>query len=206
MSVKKSFVGQKFGKLTVIEDNGKNKVTVRCDCGIIKTINKYNLVHGNVKSCGCIRRGKQRTDVLVDRTGQRFGKLTVLKELHGGYVLCKCDCGNIKKINKAHMLLGNITSCGCNATAEPIKRITAENCVEGTNLLLIKGNKPTKRSLSGVRGVSYRAKKHKWEASICCQGKTHYLGSYDTLEEAATARKAGEEKYYKPILEKYKKE
>lgn len=73
-------------------------------------------------------------------------------------------------------------------------------------MLLIKSDKATKRSLSGVRGVSYRAKKHKWEASICCQGKSYYLGSYNTLEEAVAARKAGEEKYYKPLLEKYKKE
>lgn len=30
------------------------------------------------------------------------------------------------------------------------------------------------------------------------------LGSYDTAEEAYQARLAGEEKYFKPILDKYK--
>lgn len=204
MSAKENIVEKKFNKLTVIEDNGGDKVTVRCDCGTVKTVNKYNVVSGKVKSCGCIRRGKKRNDVLIDRTGERFGKLTVLKELHGGYVLCKCDCGNVKKINKGHMLAGDITSCGCNMSAEPVKKAVKENQVEGTNLLLIKYNKPGKRNTSGVRGVAWKAAKQKWEASICCQGKTHYLGYYDTLEQAAAARKAGEEKYYKPILEKYK--
>lgn len=102
MSVKKSFVGKKFNMLTVIEDNGNNMVTAYCDCGAVKTIDKYNLIHGRVKSCGCIRRGKKRMDGLIDYTGQRFGKLVVLEELHGGYVLCKCDCGNVKKINNSH--------------------------------------------------------------------------------------------------------
>lgn len=72
-----------------------------------------------------------------------------------------------------------------------------------TNLLLIKDSKPSKRNTSGVRGVSYKSKKGKWEASICFQGKTHYLGMYSTLEQAAAARKAAEEKYYKPMLDKW---
>ena len=37
---------------------------------------------------------------LVDLTGQRFGKLTVLKKAPSRngkvYWLCQCDCGNIK--------------------------------------------------------------------------------------------------------------
>ena len=35
-----------------------------------------------------------------DLTGQRFGKLVVAKELGGGRILCRCDCGNVKEINK----------------------------------------------------------------------------------------------------------
>ena len=200
----KSMLGEKFGKLTVIEDNGGAVVTVRCDCGTVKTVNKSNVVSGKVKSCGCSRRGRKRNDVLIDRTGEKFGKLTVLKELHGGYVLCKCDCGKVKKINKGHMLAGDITSCGCNMSADPVKKVVKENQVEGTNLLLIKYDNPCKRNSSGVRGVTWKKDKQKWEAYICCQGKSHYLGRYDTLEQAVAARKAGEEKYYRPILEKYK--
>ena len=34
-----------------------------------------------------------------DLTGQRFGKLVVIKELGGGRILCRCDCGREKKFN-----------------------------------------------------------------------------------------------------------
>ena len=35
---------------------------------------------------------------IEDKTGKRFGKLTALKYLGKSYWLCKCDCGNFKKI------------------------------------------------------------------------------------------------------------
>lgn len=58
---------------------------------------------------------------LVDLTGKRFGKLTVVERSENvfdsdiSYVtwLCKCDCGN-EKIVKANLLSRNKTrSCGC---------------------------------------------------------------------------------------------
>lgn len=48
-----------------------------------------------------------------DTTGQRFGHLTVLKELGGGKILCRCDCGTEKVFNKSNVLVGRSTSCGC---------------------------------------------------------------------------------------------
>jgi len=46
----------------------------------------------------------------IDRTGQRFGKLLVLKEDKGSFWICQCDCGNI--VSK-RIWLGHIKSCGC---------------------------------------------------------------------------------------------
>lgn len=41
---------------------------------------------------------------LIDLTGQRFGKLTVLKRDYskkgGTYWICQCDCGNIISTRK----------------------------------------------------------------------------------------------------------
>ncbi|MGI6537795.1 MAG: hypothetical protein ACOX22_05580 [Caldicoprobacterales bacterium] len=36
------------------------------------------------------------------------------------------------------------------------------------------------------------------------QGKVHYLGGYDNIEDAAKARREAEEKYHIPIIEKYR--
>lgn len=53
----------------------------------------------------------------IDLTGQKFGRLTVIKraEKINNRIkwLCKCDCGNEKKVNSAELLSGNTKSCGC---------------------------------------------------------------------------------------------
>ena len=55
---------------------------------------------------------------LIDMTGNRYGKLTVIKRDTGNdnpnvHWLCKCDCGNIKSINGSNLRHGRIKSCGC---------------------------------------------------------------------------------------------
>lgn len=61
-------VGQKFGRLTVIEDLGcfikdgtKKKshyIRCLCDCGNECIVNMSNLARGNTISCGCLRLNK----------------------------------------------------------------------------------------------------------------------------------------------------
>ena len=53
-----------------------------------------------------------------DITGQRFGRLIVIKKAdnygNGNYKwLCKCDCGNEKEIEKSSLIAGLTKSCGC---------------------------------------------------------------------------------------------
>lgn len=58
----------------------------------------------------------------IDLTGQRFGKLVVIKQaesaiMKNGYPLrkwlCKCDCGNDVVVRVADLKNGNTKSCGC---------------------------------------------------------------------------------------------
>ncbi len=48
---------------------------------------------------------------LIDLTGKKFGKLTVIKRVpnqgKGTYWECKCKCGNIKNILGANLKRGN---------------------------------------------------------------------------------------------------
>ena len=46
----------------------------------------------------------------------------------------------------------------------------------------------------------------KWIAQICFKRTNYRLGYYSNIEDAAKARKDAEEKFYKPIIEKYKGE
>ena len=52
-----------------------------------------------------------------DLTGQRFGKLIAIrKDGHLGKKvawLCKCDCGNYKRITADRLTMGQTKSCGC---------------------------------------------------------------------------------------------
>jgi len=48
---------------------------------------------------------------------------------------------------------------------------------------------------SGVTGVRWQKNIQKWVVRITVRYKTHYLGCFETIEEAAAARKAAEIKY-----------
>lgn len=55
---------------------------------------------------------------LVDRTGQRFGRLLVLREVgrdnqRSVTWLCLCDCGNETVVESRNLGSGNTKSCGC---------------------------------------------------------------------------------------------
>lgn len=55
---------------------------------------------------------------IIDLTGKRFGRLTVLgidekNEKKWIQWLCKCDCGNIKSIHGQSLRRGLTKSCGC---------------------------------------------------------------------------------------------
>jgi len=140
----------------------------------------------------------------TDLSGKRFGKLLVLKKLdkrQSNRVIwqCKCDCGNIHEATSTHLIEGITSSCGCK---------NLEDCVEGTrlrNLTRKRSDKKEKIKDSGVKGVNWLDKRQKWIASIGFKGIKIYLGLFkeDELELAIEARKKAEEKYFKPILEKY---
>lgn len=52
--------------------------------------------------------------------------------------------------------------------------------------------KTGRNNRSGVKGVSFNSKRGKWQADIMAGGKARSLGMFDSLEEAANARRAAE--------------
>lgn len=201
--VRDDLTGQRFGKLVVLKELGGGRILCRCDCGREKEFNKSNVKRGLAKSCGsCVRRHTRR-DLIKDIVGRRFGKLVVLKELGYRRVLCRCDCGTIKEINKSHLLSGDIVSCGCKHKMNAIKA-RAPKLYKGTDINKISTATATSRSSTGIRGVSYSKSRGKYRANIGFRGQKFELGWFDTIEEAAAARKAAEERLYKPLIEEWK--
>jgi len=75
---------------------------------------------------------------VIDITGQRFGRLVVIKKCEKinnrtGWE-CICDCGSIKKVQTNHLKQAQIKSCGCldaeKARERAIKR-NIKNTVHG---------------------------------------------------------------------------
>jgi hypothetical protein len=62
------------------------------------------------------------------------------------------------------------------------------NLTVANNGLNRKGLSP--RNKSGVRGVYFHKRHRKWYARIGRDGKTKFIGSYDTMEEAKAAHEA----------------
>ncbi|MBR2810053.1 MAG: hypothetical protein IKD69_01610 [Solobacterium sp.] len=133
--------------------------------------------------------------------GKKFNKLTVIryvgtKNNHAVWE-CKCDCGNIVNVRAAYLKNGHTKSCGCIYSVNEVRHYIDGTCIERI-LTGVPAN-----NTSGVKGVHYAKATGKWVAQITYSRKTHHLGSFDTLEEAAAARRAAEEIYYRPVLEKY---
>lgn len=114
-------VGNRYGKLVVLSRAiMPNKKGVywhcKCDCGNEVDVFGTSLRSGNTKSCGClkherivqsnIKRGKQL------KNGDRYGSL-VIKEIQPNKILCQCDCGKVKWINRQDLLSGDTKTCGC---------------------------------------------------------------------------------------------
>ena len=117
---------QVFGKLTVLHENidDDRKATCwvcRCECGNEVIVQASNLKSGHTMSCGCYRK-EIPSGKFKDITGQKFGKLTVIKRIENKHTkanglqaqwLCKCDCGNETITITNRLLSGKTKSCGC---------------------------------------------------------------------------------------------
>lgn len=108
--------GQRFGRLIAIKYIGNKKWLCKCDCGNEKECYSHNLKKGYTISCGCYRK-EIRSAMTEDLTGQKFGKLTVIKRVENRgkeiHWLCKCDCGNETEVRGTNLKDGHTTSCGC---------------------------------------------------------------------------------------------
>lgn len=137
-------IGQKFGRLTVIEKTDKRSKSrgviwkCRCDCGNIVEVEAGALTDKDrgTKSCGCLQKEKAAENgrsCAYDLTGQRFGKLVVqelVEDAEKRSWKCLCDCGNTYVVTSKNLLNRKVSSCGCLGKSlgeYTIERILNEN-------------------------------------------------------------------------------
>ena len=69
-------VGERFGRLTVIEDCGPKNVKCVCDCGKTKIAHRKYLRNGDTQSCGCLHRdGMKKLFSTHGETGTRLHRI-----------------------------------------------------------------------------------------------------------------------------------
>jgi hypothetical protein len=147
---------------------------------------------------------------MKDITGQRFGRLTVLRpteQRRGESVVweCQCDCGNIIQTVGNNLRNGNTKSCGCwkkEKFAKVVQETVAKTCIEGTKInALCQGLRIN--NTSGVVGVTYDTTRGLWIAQIMFKEQRYYLGTYKNKEEAIIDRKKAEDALHVKFLELY---
>lgn len=177
-------------------ENGERLWRCLCGCGARTSVPARQLEAGHKKSCGCARH-----PALKDWVGRRFGSLTVTAYdgKRGGkhYWRCLCGCGGETVVSQSNLQGGHTRSCGC--LADPV---STRHFVDGTCIESIRSRRIAASNKSGVRGVYRNNKTGRWAAQITFRGKTRYLGSFESLEEAAGAR-AEAEKLFDDFLERY---
>ena len=159
----------------------------------------------------------------IDLVGQRFGRLVVVEKTNirssNGEISweCLCDCGNKHSVFTSNIRQGNVKSCGCLRKEKAAKKIKSKKMVEnhekflqndtveiGTRISTLTHGLRSD-NISGIRGVSWRKSDGTWLASLTIKGVRVLNTRFKNKQDAINARKEAEEKYFKPILEKYDK-
>ena len=194
--------GKTYGELTVLHRaerqrrNGGVWWTCRCGCGNLYDASASSLATGRRTHCSDPGH-HPKNFAHADITGKRFYRLTALYPLESrgdrGNVMwhCRCDCGNEVDLSYNNLVYCNTRSCGCQKKEHDKKLGTFLTHVAGTSLDMVKSKKIPTDNTTGCRGVYLI--KGKYVAKIVFQKKAYYLGTFDDITAAASARREAEE-------------
>lgn len=192
--------GMVFGNLTALyrveNKNNRTRWHCRCSCGNEIDVTTHDLRTGHVKSCGCYRKEHA---AFVDLKGKRIGQMTVIEKTEkrdrkGSVIwLCRCDCGNYCNYTADSLMHGSVVSCGCYKKKELSRQLPGRlHHIDGTCVESLLRTRLRSDNKTGYTGVTL-TRDGRYVASIGFKGKRYYLGRYEKLQDAVSARKKGEE-------------
>lgn len=219
-----SMIKRRFGRLVVI-DRADDYVSPKgihypkwlceCDCEkhTRKSIRESHLLSGATQSCGCLQ--KERAS-LASRKSNEYtldGECGILwstntnEEVYfdlddadnilqytwfigsDGYPTANIDGKSVRM----HVFLGCNWHDHFNRNKRDNRRGNLIPCTQAEN----NRNRPiSKLNTSGVMGVFWHSKAHKWQANLIVDGKFIYLGLYMNKDDAIRIRLDAERKYF----------
>ena len=108
----------------------------------------------------------------------------------GGEAFRDAD-GREVDVRQSNLQSGWTKSCGCQR--DPGRNLHYK---DGTCLELLRPDLMYRTNTSGVKGVYYSKTRGKWIAQIMFRNKCFYLGGFDTIEDAAQARREAEKQFF----------
>lgn len=218
---KDNLLGQRFGKLVVIDEaedkDGRSRWRCQCDCGNKVIVPANRLKQGGARSCGCAQKEAARNINIADITGQKFGKLTAIRRLDeksnstSRLWECRCDCGRLTKATVSVLRAGEKTRCEVCAKEQVMKKNAAagraaieDAKVDGVQVFRFT-EKANTNSTSGYKGVYFDKQTQKYIAHLMVNGKLHRKTGFKTAADAYyNGRLVLEDEYLPPKEEREK--
>jgi hypothetical protein len=199
--------GNRYGKLIVIEKAGRDKSgnalwECICDCGNIKTIAGNHLQSGHTKSCGCFKNKRNglssgRIYCIWDNMVKRCSNKNRHDYKHyGGRGIKVCEEW-LEFLSFYEWATGHGYRKGF--TIERTNNeigYSPDNCIWIPFLKQSRNKRIYKNNKTGRPGVYWHNKNKKYVAWFSNHRKIISLGSFTNIEDAITARKAAELKYW----------
>ena len=195
--------GSVFSHLTVEYYGGKmekkHRWVCRCVCGQIKVTETGHLLSGRSAHCGCLGGSYHKLYSRFQSILQRcYNENQINYHEYGGRGIKVCDRWNPSEGGSFQNFLNDMGECPEGMTIDRVDvngDYCPENCKWETGSVQHFNTRKHKTNKSGRTGVS-KTRSGKFSAYITIDSKTVGLGTFNTFEEAVTAREQAEiEKY-----------
>lgn len=189
----------------------------KCECGNIINLPASEIKRNFTKSCGCM------TNKWISMSHKKYNKYVFVNNYAIGYTANNEpflfdieDYGKIKNVswhsdgkgyicgflNKKQVFLHRVImgALNDNRLIDHINHCGYDNRKKNLRLCNVTQNNQNRKvksnTVSGKTGVYYDKLRNKWRAHINANGKYKFIGRYDTLQDAITARIKAEKQYY----------